>query len=223
MKQQIMKRFPGDFIELYGLTEGLVTIMPPEDMTAKIESVGRPCLGQDLKILDNDDKELGPDQAGEIIGFGRLMMQGYHNNESADKDATWTDEAGRRWLRTGDIGRIDRDGFLFLIDRKKDMIISGGQNIYPADIEAIMLVHEAVREIAVIGVNSEKWAETPLAIVVLTEGQEPEADELMLWANARLGKQQRVSGVIFVDKLPRNPNGKILKRELRRHYSDVQL
>lgn len=223
MKQQIMKRFPGDFIELYGLTEGLVTILPPEDMAAKIESVGRPCPGQDLKILDIDDKELGPDQTGEIIGFGRLMMQGYHNNESADSDATWTDAAGRRWLRSGDIGRIDRDGFLYLVDRKKDMIISGGQNIYPADIEAVMLTNEAVREIAVIGVGSEKWGETPLAVVVLAEGQEPEADVLMHWANGKLGKQQRVSGVVFVDELPRNPNGKILKRELRQHYSDVQL
>ena len=159
MKRQIMERFPGDFIELYGLTEGLVTILPPEDMAAKIDSVGRPCPGQDLKILDNDDKVLGPDQAGEIIGLGRLMMQGYHNNEAANNDATWTDEAGRRWLRTGDIGRIDRDGFLYLVDRKKDMIISGGQNIYPADIEAVMLTHKAIREIAVIGVSSEKWAE----------------------------------------------------------------
>lgn len=223
MKLAIMDRFPGDFIELYGLTEGLVTILPPEDMASKIMSVGRPCPGQDLKIIDKNDKELGADQSGEIIGWGRLMMVGYHNNDTANAAATWTDEAGKRWLRSGDIGRIDRDGFLYLVDRKKDMIISGGQNIYPADIEAVMSQHDAIHDIAVIGVGSDKWGETPLAVVVLVEEQTLTADVLIQWANSRLGKQQRVSKVVFVDKLPRNPNGKILKHELRQLYSDVHL
>lgn len=223
MKRQIMQRLPGDFIELYGLTEGIVTILSPEDMLEKIDSVGRPCPGQDLKILDNDDNELGPDEAGEIIGLGRLMMQGYHDNEAANKEATWVDDSGRRWIRTGDVGRIDRDGFLYLVDRKKDMIISGGQNIYPADIEAVMLTHDAVSEIAVIGVASTKWGETPLAVIVLADELQPDADELKHWANRKLGKQQRLSGVVFIDELPRNPNGKVLKRELRLRYSDLRL
>ncbi len=222
IKQDLVARMPGDFIELYGLTEGLVSILGPEDMLEKVESVGRACPGQNLAVIDDDGNELPVGEAGEIVGHCRFMMAGYHANAEADEEATWVHPTGERWLRTGDVGKFDEDGFLYLVDRKKDMILSGGQNIYPADIEAAIVEHEAVHEVAVVGVASRKWGETPLAVVVLTEGYTVSADELTAWSNSRLGKQQRIADTVVVDELPRNPNGKVLKRELRKHFSDLE-
>ncbi len=216
LKKAVMDSLPGEFIELYGLTEGLVTILSPEDMAAKPESVGRASPGQRLVILGNDDGVLPAGEAGEIVGHARFMMAGYHDNDAANDEATWVHPDGSRWLRTGDIGKLDDDGFLYLVDRKKDMIISGGQNIYPADIESILLAHEAVSEVAVIGVPHPKWGETPLAVVV--PAAEVDAGELTAWTNAQTGRQQRIVGAVFVEELPRNPNGKVLKRELRKTY-----
>jgi acyl-CoA synthetase (AMP-forming)/AMP-acid ligase II len=221
LKRELAERWPGEFIELYGLTEGLVTILSPEDLLTKTDSVGNPCPGQELAIIGDDDEILPLGEAGEIVGSCRFMMVGYHNNDEANEEATWMHPSGQRWLRTGDIGKLDEDGFLYLVDRKKDMIISGGQNIYPADIEAALTEHEAVSEVAVIGVPHQKWGETPLAVVVLAAGAVVEADELTSWVNARVGKQQRVVGTVFVSELPRNPNGKILKRELRTTYMEA--
>ncbi len=215
LKQDIIERLPGDLIELYGLTEGLVTILSPEDMIDKTDSVGRPCPGQYLAIIDDDGNILATGEAGEIVGQCRFMMAGYHANPEADEESTWVHPSGARWLRTGDIGKLDIDGFLYLVDRKKDMILSGGQNIYPADIEATIIEHAAVSEVAVVGVAHKKWGETPLAVVVLARGNVIDADELTAWANSRLGNQQRVAATVFIDELPRNPNGKVLKRELR--------
>ncbi len=219
IKRAVRERLGCDLIELYGLTEGLVTTLAPEDMEAKIESVGRPVPGQRLAIIDADDREVPPGETGEIVGAGPLVMTGYHRRPDATRAATWRRTDGERWLRTGDIGRVDADGFVYIVDRKKDMILSGGQNIYPADIEAVMLQHAAVAEVAVIGVPSEKWGETPLAVVVLRPHASAEEQALIEWTNARVGRQQRISGVRIVTELPRNPNGKILKRELRRLYA----
>ncbi len=211
-----------ELIELYGLTEGIVTTLAPEDFDQKIESVGKPIPGQQLKLVRDDDREAGPGELGEICGHGRLVMEGYHNRPDATLEATWTDPAGRRWLRTGDIGRLDDEGFLYLVDRKKDMILSGSQNVYPADIELIMLQHPSVREVAVIGIPSKHWGETPLAIVVACPGEHVTTEQLVTWTNSRVGKQQRISGVVYVAELPRNPTGKILKRELRKHYANLE-
>src|ERR1022692_2907166 len=140
-----------------------------------------------------------------------------HRCESVNfREATWIDAAGRQWLRTGDLGRLDAEDFLYIVDRKKDMILSGGQNIYPADIESVMREHPVIAEAAVIGITSERWGETPLAVVVPHPGQTVVAAELLAWTNARVGKQQRVSGVVWRESLPRNPNGKVLKRLLLR-------
>ncbi|MEO0997329.1 MAG: AMP-binding protein [Pseudomonadota bacterium] len=216
-KRQLVAAFGGAFMELYGLTEGLVTILSPEDIEARLDSVGRPCAGQAIRIIDADDRPCPAGVAGEIVGRGPLLMAGYHNREDADREATWHDEAGRPWLRTGDIGRLDDDGFLYLVDRKKDMIISGGQNVYPADIEAVLRGHEAIADVAVIGVASQRWGETPLAVVVAAG--DVDGEELLGWANGLLGRQQRISGVEFVAELPRNPNGKVLKRTLRERFA----
>jgi len=221
LKRATRDRLGCELIELYGLTEGIITTLAPEDFDGKLESVGTPIPGQLLRLVGDDDRETAPGVPGEIVGFGRLVMEGYHNRPDATQEATWTDPQGRRWLRTGDIGRLDEDGFLYLVDRKKDMILSGGQNIYPADIEAVMLGHPAVAEIAVIGVPSERWGETPLALVVPIAGEDASAEALLEWTNERVGRQQRISGVVFRDSLPRNPNGKILKRELRKEYASA--
>lgn len=222
LKREIIDRIPGAFIELYGLTEGLVTILSPEDMLDKLESVGRPCPGQALAVVGNNDEILPAGEAGEIIGHSRFMMASYHDNDEANAEATFEHPDGGRWLRTGDIGRLDKDGFLYLVDRKKDMIISGGQNIYPADIEALIVNHGDVGEVAVIGVASRKWGETPLAVVVRKAGATIDAAALTGWVNERSGKQQRIAATVFVDELPRNPNGKVLKRELRQQFADLE-
>jgi long-chain acyl-CoA synthetase len=221
VKRGFAREFDCHLIELYGLTEGLITILEPEDFERKLQSVGKPVLGADIRIIGDDDREVAPGEIGEIVGHGRLVMAGYHGLDEANREATWIDAAGCQWLRTGDLGRLDAEGFLYIVDRKKDMILSGGQNIYPADIETVMWEHPAVAEVAVVGVSSERWGETPLAVVVLHAGRVMATDELVEWTNARVGKQQRISGVVWRESLPRNPNGKVLKRELRREYSSI--
>ena len=222
LKRTIAERMPGAFIELYGLTEGLVTILSPEDMSVKLDSVGRPCPGQALAIVGGNNEILPAGEAGEIVGHSRFMMASYHDNAEANVEATFEHPDGSRWLRTGDIGRLDGDGFLYLVDRKKDMIISGGQNVYPADIEALIVTHEDVGEVAVIGVASKKWGETPLAVVVPKAGAASDETMLTAWTNERSGRQQRIAATVFVDVLPRNPNGKVLKRELRERFADLE-
>jgi acyl-CoA synthetase (AMP-forming)/AMP-acid ligase II len=219
VKRGFAREFDCHLIELYGLTEGLITILEPEDFERKLHSVGKPVLGADIRILDDDDREVASGEIGEIVGHGRLVMAGYHGLDEANREATWIDAVGRQWLRTGDLGRLDAEGFLYIVDRKKDMILSGGQNIFPSDIETVMREHPAIAEVAVIGVSSERWGETPLAVVVLHAGRVLATSELVEWTNARVGKQQRISGVVWRDSLPRNPNGKVLKRELRQTCS----
>ncbi len=217
LKRGIMARISPRLIELYGLTEGLITTLEPEEAAGRLASVGKPLMGTDLLILDEQDRPCPPGEAGEIVGRGRILMAGYHGRDDANEEATWTDEQGNRWLRTGDVGRLDEDGFLYLVDRKKDLIISGGLNLYPADMEQVLLSHPAVREAAVIGIDSERWGETPFAVIV---GDPVDATELLAWTNERVGKHQRLAGLVAIDELPRNANGKILKRELRERWRD---
>jgi acyl-CoA synthetase (AMP-forming)/AMP-acid ligase II len=221
IKREFPRRFNCHLIELYGLTEGLCTILAPEDFERKIESVGKPFIGTDLRIIGEDDQEVPPGETGEIVGLSPLLMSGYHGNDAASREATWIDGRGRRWLRTGDLGRLDADGFLYIVDRKKDMILSGGQNIYPADIEAVMRTHPDVADVAVIGVRSLQWGETPVAVVVPAPNAPLLEQVLVEWTNARVGKQQRIRRVVCRASLPRNANGKVLKRELRHELADL--
>jgi acyl-CoA synthetase (AMP-forming)/AMP-acid ligase II len=218
LKKRLVEAFGCEIVELYGLTEGIITTLDPEDVGSKLASVGKPAVGTDLRILGDDDRPVPPGVPGEIVGLSRFVMNGYHGRPDATREATWVDEHGRTWLRTGDVGQLDEDGYLYIVDRKKDMILSGGQNIYPADLEAVLVRHPAVFDVAVIGVPHADWGETPLALVVLRDGHPVEAEALRAWANERLGRQQRLSGLEFRTELPRNPNGKLLKRELRAPY-----
>jgi long-chain acyl-CoA synthetase len=206
-------------MELYGITEGIGTTLKPEEIVTKTGSVGTPISGTDIRIIDNDGKELPPGESGEIVGYGPGMMTGYHNRPEATEEALWRDEKGRTYLRTGDIGMFDEDGFLYILDRKKDMIVSGGVNVFASDIEEVFVQHPDVYEVAVIAVPHQKWIETPLALVRLRPGASVTGDKLKEWVNGRVAKHQRVIGVEFRGKpFPRNALGKLLKRELREPY-----
>lgn len=208
-------------IELFGLTEGIITTLDPEEAQGRMASVGKPLIGTDIKIIGDDDQEVMAGQSGEIVGCGRIVMPGYLNQPDATHEATWVDENGKAWLRTGDIGQLDDEGYLYIVDRKKDMILSGGQNIYPQDIEALLIKHADISDVAVIGVPCPRWGETPLAVIVPKTGAQIDVQGIQSWANGQLGKQQRIAHVVFTEDLPRNPNGKILKRELRTQYKDM--
>lgn len=220
LKRALFDRFPCGIIELYGLTEGIITTLDPEDAEGRWASVGKPLLGTDLLIIGDDDKPCPAGDAGEIVSRGRITMPGYWQRDDANLDARYVDESGQVWLRSGDIGYLDAQGFLYIVDRKKDMILSGGQNIYPQDIEAVLVTHPAIEDVAVIGASSTRWGETPIALVVLRDPATP-VGAVKDWANQQLGKQQRLADCLAVEVLPRNPNGKILKRELRRQYGDM--
>lgn len=218
VKAELFKQFPNALIELYGTTEGAVTTLAPEEAEGRIASVGKPVPGGDLLILDDGDVPAPTGEPGEIVALNRFVMAGYWNRPDATAEALWTAPDGRRWLRTGDIGRLDDEGFLTITDRKKDVIISGGQNIYPADLEAVLMGHQAVQECAVIGIPDDRWGEAPLALVVAMPDAAVSETDLLGWTNARLGRQQRLSALEFRQDLPRNANGKVLKRELRQLY-----
>ena len=217
-KEEILERFPGGLFELYGLTEGVGTTITPEEWEGKIGSVGKPIGATDLKIIDEEGRELPHGEAGEIIGYGPALMRGYHNKPRQTEEATWLDESGRTYLRTGDMGKLDEEGYLYILDRKKDMILSGGLNVYPTDIEEVIGKHGDVMDVTVIGISHEKWGETPLALVIRKDGTELKEEELRDWTNERMGKHQRISAVEFREEFPRNALGKVLKRELRQEY-----
>ncbi|WXG46677.1 MAG: AMP-binding protein [Candidatus Atabeyarchaeum deiterrae] len=213
-KQELNKRLPGRYYELYGLTEGFVTVLDKYDYSRKPNSVGTPGPLYQMRIVDENDNDVPTGQTGEIIGRGPVLMPRYYKRpdqtEQAIKDG---------WLYTGDMGYIDDDGFLYLVDRKKDMIDSGGVKVYPRDIEEVVARHPEVREAAVFGIPDEKWGETPVAAVVLNRPGSITAESLLKWINENVGaKYQRVSKVIVSEELPRNIAGKILKRVMREEY-----
>jgi len=217
-KKEIIKRFGPVFMEMYGLSEGVSTILAPEDVLRKPSSVGIPPAGQEIRIIDNQGNECPNGEVGEIVGYGPEMLHCYYNKPEINAESIWVDEIGRTFLRTGDVGKLDEENYLYILDRKKDMIISGGSNIYAADIEVIIFKHPEVADCAVIGVPSDKWGESPRALVVLKEGCSSSEQEMREWINERVAKYQRVDAVEIRPVLPRNPLGKMLKRQLREPY-----
>lgn len=205
---------PGALYELYGLTEGFVTILDRTDYERRMGSVGTPTYFNEMRIVGDDGRDLPPGEVGEIVGRGPLMMPGYHGRPDLTAEAIRDG-----WLFTGDLGYADKEGFLFLVDRKKDLIISGGVNVYPKDIEEVLAQHPAVREAAVFGVPHQKWGEAPVAAVILKAGGEATADELRAWTNARVAaRYQQLSEVVVMEDFPRSSAGKTLKRVMRDPY-----
>jgi len=220
VKQDVAARFPGEMFEFYSLTEGgVTTALLINHFPDKLASVGQATDGCVLKIIDDDGCELAQGMSGEIVGRSELHMDGYVNNAVSQEELYWIDADGNTFIRSGDLGYLDADGFLYLRDRKKDMIISGGMNIYASDIEAIVIRHEAVQEATVIGVPSERWGESPVAVVTMADKGASSA-ELLAWANNKLSKSQRLAGVEVVAELPKNHLGKILKREIKQQLVD---
>lgn len=212
-REAVIARMTPNVYELYGFSEGFATMRKPGDNPARPGAVGRPVIGFDLRIVGGDDNECAPGEIGEIVGNGTGVMAGYHNRPDLDAAILWRDSAGHAFLRSGDLGYVDEEGFLHIVDRKKDMILSGGFNIFPADLEAVIGEHPDVQDVTVIGIPHAKWGETPLALVIPRGA--PDTTALLAWANARLARTQRLAAVELRTEFPRNALGKVLKRELR--------
>jgi len=213
-KEAVNDVIPGRFYELYGLTEGFVTILDRDDFNQQSGSVGCPPPGYDMRIVGDDGQDLGPGEIGEIVGRGPALSPGYYRQPELTRE-TFRDG----WLYSGDLGYLDEAGFLYLAGRKKELIISGGVNVYPQDIEEIASAHEQILEVAVFGVESEKWGETPVAAVVLQADAELDAGALQEWINSRVeARFQKISDVVIVNQMPRNVAGKTLKNELKDNY-----
>ena len=219
LKAEVLRRWPGGLVEFYGMTEGGGScILNAHEFPDKLHTVGRPAEGHDIRLIDEAGREVAAGEAGEVVGHSPGMMSGYHGQPDKTREAEWYDAGGKRFIRTGDIGRFDADGFLTLFDRRKDMIISDGFNIYPSDLEGVLRAHDAVAEVAVVGVPSAEWGESPVAYVVTQPGRSITEAELRDWCNARVGKTQRLAAVHRIDELPRSAIGKVLKRELRERH-----
>ena len=218
-KRRIMQEWPGRFLEIYGLTEGgctclLDAVAHPE----KAHTVGKPAGGNDIRIIDDDGNDLPIGERGEIIGRSRMMMSGYFRNQAANDAFYWRDKNDILYHRTGDIGVFDEDGFLTLVDRKKDVIISGGFNIYASDLEEKLLDHPDIADATVIAIPSEKWGETPLGLVIANPKTQIDPDLILEWVNGKLGKMQRLSAIEQRNTLPRSIVGKVLKQKLKKPY-----
>ena len=213
-KEKLNRCLPDRFYELYGLTEGFMTVLDKNHYASKPTSVGPPQPFFEMRIMSQQGKEASPGEIGEIVGRGPALMPGYYKRPDLTAQAIIDG-----WLHTGDLGYVDEDGFLYLVDRKKDMIISGGTNVFPKDIEEIIVQHPAVREAAVFGIPSDKWGETPLAAVILHQPGAVAEKTLCDWINERVdAKNQRISAVVIMEDFPRSTAGKTLKRVLREPY-----
>jgi long-chain acyl-CoA synthetase len=213
-KERFIAAVPNVFYELYGLTEGVITILDKQDVVGKVKSVGCSQPFFEMRVVDERGNDQPPGEVGEIIGRGPLLMPGYYKRPDLTAQAIRDG-----WMHSGDMGYLDEDGYLYLVDRKKDLIISGGVNVYPRDIEEVIVGHPLVQEVAVFGVPSEKWGEAPLAAVVLKAGGAIDASELRTWINTRVGaRYQQVCDVVIKTEFPRNAAGKTLKRLMRDEY-----
>lgn len=217
---EITEKMPATSLwECYGMSEGFGTLIGPQDYKkGKRGSVGMPFCLDDIRIVGDDDKEINRGEIGEVCGYSVGLMNGYYRDPENTEKSIWYSPEGRSYIRSGDLGRFDDDGYLYLCGRKKDMIKSGGINIWPADIEQIFSQHPAVHEVAVIGVPHHEWIETPMAFVVLRKDHSITERELQDWGNGRLSKYQRVSALRIVDDLPRVTYDKVDKKTLRTEF-----
>jgi len=221
--KKTIKRFKCQFTQFYGQTETgpLITALRPGDhvlegserQLAKLASAGKPVLNYEVRIVDQDGKDVRPGQVGEIIVRSESMTAGYWKLPEETAKAI---KGG--WLYTGDFGRFDEDGYVYIVDRKNDMIISGGKNIYPREIEEVLYRHDAVLEAAVIGVPDDHWGESVRALVVLKPGKKATEDDIIAFCRENLASYKKPRWVEFRQELPKNPTGKILKRFIREEY-----
>ena len=215
LKAETLRRFPGGLIEIYSMTEGgVVCMLFAHKDTTKLHTVGRPVPGHELIVLSEEGEALPPGSKGILTGRSPTMMLGYKNQPEKTREMEWRDPQGNLWLKTGDVGMVDADGFVEIVGRAKDMIISGGFNIYPADLEAALMEEGDVADAAVVAAPSEQWGETPVGFIVLREGAR-ELEAIRTAVNGRLGKTQRISELRVLDELPRSHIGKLLKTDLR--------
>jgi acyl-CoA synthetase (AMP-forming)/AMP-acid ligase II len=216
LKADVLKRWPGGLVEIYSMTEGgVVCLLLAHAHPDKLHTVGIPWKGSEVFTIDETGSRLPPGEVGELVGRSATMMSGYQNQPEKTREGHWIDTDGSIWQRMGDIGRVDADGFVELLGRSKDMIISGGFNIYPVDLEAVLLGLAGVEEAAVIGMPSDRWGETPVGFVSGAKGATVDPDALLAAANEQLGKTQRLSALYAIDEMPRSHIGKLLKTELR--------
>jgi acyl-CoA synthetase (AMP-forming)/AMP-acid ligase II len=218
-----VKKLGQVFVQLFGQAESPMTIsyLPKEEhllegtdeQMKRLTSAGIPRTDVEVKIFDDHDSELPPGKMGEIVVKGEVVMKGYWRNLQATSE---TLRGG--WLHTGDLGVMDEKGYVYILDRAKDMIISGGENIYSREIEDVILLHPAVHEVAVIGVPDETWGEAIKAIVALKEGQKATKEDIINFCKEHLASFKKPKSVEFIDAIPKNPYGKVLKRELREKY-----
>jgi acyl-CoA synthetase (AMP-forming)/AMP-acid ligase II len=216
LKADVVKRWPGGLVEIYSMTEGgVVCLLMAHEHPDKLHTVGVPWNDSQVFTIDEDGIRLPTGTIGELVGRSGTMMSGYQNQPEKTNEASWFDSDGSRWQRMGDIGRVDEDGFVELVGRAKDMIISGGFNIYPVDLEAVLMQHPGVEEAAVIGMESDRWGETPVGFVTAKSGAALNVAEVLAATNAQLGKTQRLSALYPIDEMPRSHIGKLLKTDLR--------
>jgi acyl-CoA synthetase (AMP-forming)/AMP-acid ligase II len=217
--RKALKIFPCGFAQVYGLTEttGAITYLPPEDHAdpeaERLKSCGKPTAPIEIRIRGPQGEDLPPRAVGEVVCRTPQVMVGYWNLPDASARAIQNG-----WFHTGDAGYLDEEGYLYIYDRVKDMIVSGGENIYPAEVENALFAHPAVADAAVIGVPDERWGEAVKAVVVTKPGAELTAEALIAFARERIAGFKVPRSVDFVAALPRNPSGKVLKRELRDPY-----
>ncbi len=217
--REAIEVFQCGFVQLYGMTEttGSATYLPPQDHDVagneRMRSAGKPFPGITVKVVDEQGRVLPPRQVGEICIASPVNMKGYWNLAEAT-EKTLVDG----FVHTGDAGYLDEDGYVYVHDRVKDMIVSGAENIYPAEVESALFGHPAIADVAVIGVPDQRWGEAVKAVVVLKPGADASADDIIGFAQERIARYKLPKSVDFIDELPRNPSGKILKRELRKPY-----
>ncbi|ALC13149.1 acyl-CoA synthetase [Sphingopyxis sp. 113P3] len=218
--RQCIKMFGAQFIQAYGMTEttGTICMLPPEDHdpegNKRMRSAGKPLPGVEIKILGPDGGEVPTGEVGEVVTRSSNNMQGYWNLP----DATAKTMTADGWIHTGDAGYMDEDGYLYIHDRMKDMIISGGENVYPAEVESAIYGHPAVQEVAVIGIPDAKWGETVKAVVVPKPGMTIEEGDIIAWTRERIAAFKAPRSVDVIEALPRNASGKILRKDLRAPY-----
>ena len=214
LKEECIQRFGPILHEFYAATETrIITNVFPEEMRRKIRSVGRPIRDVEVRVLDGTGKELPPGEVGEIYIKGPSLFSGYYKNETKTRES-YRDG----WFTLGDMGKMDEEGYLYILDRKQDMVISGGENIYPSEIEEVIRAYPKVAEAAVIGVPHEKWGEVLKAFIVLKPGATASEEEILSYCASRLADYLKPKSIEFMTELPRSPVGKILKRVLREPY-----